>query len=154
MEARDEVMAFFRRDDEEGEKTKPAVPPSFPFYGHTGDQSRLKREEYYNLFDKRDSMPVTSPICGDLEKVFRPPLYDEYGDRFSEDEGPKWDISSCSSSSEYPGQGERNWQGFIENIPYETHKEEHGEVSGIWDEVAEVSVTDGHGLPLRKYFKE
>ena len=41
-------------------------------------------------------------------------------------EGPKWDVSSCSSSSEYLGQEERSSLDFIENISYEMYKEEQG----------------------------
>ena len=43
---------------------------------------------------------VTKSVCGGFKEYFIPPIYDEYGDGYLEDKGPKWDLSSFSSNSE------------------------------------------------------
>ena len=54
------------------------------------------------------------------------PIYDvhylEYEDFYLEDEGPKWDVSSCSSNSESSCEEEFISLDFIEDIPYEMHE--------------------------------
>ena len=46
-------------------------------------------------------------------------MYNEYGDGYLEDKGPKWDVSSCSSSSNSSCQEEFISLDFIEDIPRE-----------------------------------
>ena len=99
MKARNKVMALFRMDDGESEQTKPVVHPSFPFYEYTDEQSKTIQEEYRNLSAEENNLHVESPDGGDFEEGPRPPIYDEYKDNCLEDEGPKWDISSWSSST-------------------------------------------------------
>ena len=93
------VMELFKVDDGGREKMKPVVHPSYSFYEHTDDQFGPIHEDYYNLFVEENSLYVASLSYGDFEEVFRSPLFDEYEDRFLEYEGPKWDVSSCSSNT-------------------------------------------------------
>ena len=55
--------------------------------------------ECHNLFDEESNPPVVSPVYGGFRESGMPPLYDEYMDSLSEDEGPKWDIFYFSSNS-------------------------------------------------------
>ena len=98
--------------------------PSFPFLEHTKERSGATQEGYYNRFAEGSIPPTASLACGCFEEVFIPPLYNEYEDEYSEDEGPKWDIYSLSSSTEYLDEGRHISLHFIEDIPHETPKEE------------------------------
>ena len=73
---------------------KPIVHPSCYFYEHTDEQFRPIHEEYQNLFAEESSLSIASPVYGDFEEVFKPPLYDEYEYICSEYEGPKQDSYS------------------------------------------------------------
>ena len=74
------------------------------------------------MFDQESIWPVASPICGGFEEYSSPPMYDKYEDRYSEDEGPKWDVSSCSYHSEPLFQEELSLLEIIEDTPCEMHE--------------------------------
>ena len=99
MEVRKDVMEFLGMHNEEGEPVESIAHSKFSLYGPTNDQPKAIQEQYYNWFDEERSWPVASPDCGGFEEDFNPPLYDKYEDSYAEDEGPKWDVSSCSSNS-------------------------------------------------------
>ena len=72
-----------------------------PFYEHEDNWPSVVQEECYNLFYEECNHSITNSACGGFEEYFIPPIYDEYEDGYLEDEGPKWDVSSCSSNSEF-----------------------------------------------------
>ena len=86
------------------------------------------------MFDEESSMPVASPVYGDFEEDFGTPLYDEYEDIFLEEEGIKWDVSSCVSNLESLYQEEPSSLDFVENIPCEMQERKQGLYCGIQDE--------------------
>ena len=148
MGVKNEVMALFRMVDGESQQMKPAVHPSFPFYEHTDEQLGYIQEEYRNLSAEENSLHVEILDGGDFEEGLRPPLQDKYKDIFLEDESPKWDIYSFSSSIGYLCQEARVSLESIENIPYETHKEEQGMVFSNREEATEVA-----GSPCMSFLK-
>ena len=80
---------------------KSTVHFSFSSFEHTDEQSDPIQEEYYNLFDGKGILLFSNPFCGNVEVVFKSPMYNEDEDNCSKDEGLKWDISSYSSSTNY-----------------------------------------------------
>ena len=81
-------------------------------------------------------------------------MYDKYEDSYSEDEGLKWDVSSCYFNSELLYQADLSSLYFIEDIPYEMHEGKQVLGYGIWSEVTDVSFTSCHEHPLHGYFEE
>ena len=146
-------MEWFKTDDEGSGRMTSIVCPSFSSFEHTDEQSDPIQEEYYNLFDGKGILLVSNPFCGNVEVVFKSPMYNEDEDNCSKDEGLKWDISSYSSSTDYLCQEERSSPETIENISYELQEEEQGEVSGIRDEATEVAGKEGHKLPSHNHFE-
>ena len=59
--AQNEVMTWFKTDDEGSGRLASAVHPSFSSFEHTNEQSEPIKEEYYNLFDGKSSPSI--PIC-------------------------------------------------------------------------------------------
>ena len=77
-------------------------------------------------FYEECNQPIANYVCGGFEEDFSPPIYDECEDGYLEDEGPKWDVSSCSSNSEFSCQEEYISLDFLEgegDISTEAHKE-------------------------------
>ena len=73
-------------------------------------------------------------------------------DHLEEDEGPKWDVSLCSSNVEC--QEEVISLDFIEDIPSEMHKKNQVLNSGICNKIVDVSCTSCHEHSLHDYFEE
>ena len=147
-------MEFLRMEGEGGEQAESTLNPIFSIYKHAEEHPRATQEGYYNLCVEGSSSLVASPVHGGLEEVFKPPLYDKYEDDYLKDEGPKWDISSYSSSTGDLDQEERISLDFREDIPSEVQKEEQGLGSRIWEKATEVSSMGDQELPLHEYFEE
>ena len=141
-------MEFLEMDNEGGEKAEFDVHSSPSLYEHTDEQLSAIQEEDYNLFKEENNLLVASPIYGGFEEVFSSPLYDKYEDDYLEDEGPMWDVSSCSSYIEHLYQEECNSLDVIENTPCEMHEGKQVLGYGIRSEVTDVSCTGGHDFPL------
>ena len=74
---------------------------SNPYFCEKEDnQPSVVQKKCYNLFYEECNQPVTDSVCDGFEEYFSPPIYDEYEDGYLEYEGPKWDVSSCSSNLE------------------------------------------------------
>ena len=119
-------MEFVGMYNEKGVLLEYALHSNPSLYEKEDNQPRVVQEECYNLFYEECSQPVTNSICGGFEEDFSLPIYDEYEDGYLEDEGPKWDVSSCSSNSEFPCQEDFISLDFVEgedDIPVEAHKE-------------------------------
>ena len=106
------------------------------------------------MSNEESSLPIASPFYGVFEEDSSPPLYDKYEDDYLEDEGPMWDVSSCSSCIEHIYQEEINSLDFIENTPCEMHEGNQVLGSRISSEAIDVSYTCGHEIPLHGYFEE
>ena len=106
------------------------------------------------MFDEERNRPVASPVYGIFEEDFNPPIYDKYDDSWLKDEGPKWDVSSCSSNSKLLYQEELSSLDFIEDIPCEMHEGKQVLGSRIWSEVIDVSFASGYEHPLHGFFEE
>ena len=100
MEVRNDVMAFLGMETEGGEQVESVVHSSLPLYESTYEQPRAIKEEYHNFSNEESSLPIASPVYGGFDEVFSPPLYDKYEDEYLGYEGPRWNVSSCSSNSE------------------------------------------------------
>ena len=74
------------------------------------------------MFDVEGSQPIASLKCGGFEECFNRPMYNKYEDRYSEDEGPIWDVSLCSSNSELLYPEEHSSIDFIKEISCEMHE--------------------------------
>ena len=95
-------------------------------YEQEDNQASVVHEECYNLIYEECNQAIANSICGGFEENFIPPIYDEYEDGYLEYEGPKWDVSSCSSNLEFPCQEEFISLDFLEgedDISIEAHKE-------------------------------
>ena len=81
-------------------------------------------------------------------------MYDKYEDCYSEDEGPKWDVSSCSSNSQLLYQEQISSLNFIEEFSCEMHEGKQVLGSGIWSEVTDVSLTSCQEHTFNGYLEE
>ena len=120
------VMEFLGMENEKGEQVESSLHSNPSLYEQEDNQPSVVQEECYNLFDEECNQSVTNFVCGGFEEDFSPPIYDEYEDGYSEDEGPKWDVSSCFSNSEFSCQEEFISLDFLEgatDISAEAHKE-------------------------------
>ena len=137
-------MEFLLMDDEKDIQVESALHSNIPSYEKEDDQPSVVQEECYNLFYEECNQLVTNFSCVGFEEDSNPPIYDEYEDGYldnapkepavcskgldhlKEDEGPKWDVSSCSSNSKFPCQEEFISLDFVEgedDISGEAHKE-------------------------------
>ena len=99
------------------------------------------------MFDEECSQPVTNSICGGFEEDFSIPLYDEYEDGYLEDEGPKWDVSSCFSNSNFSCLKECITLDFLEEkdvISAEVHKENQAVTSKNLKAIVDVLFENCH----------
>ena len=103
-----------KEEDEKGEQLEYDLHSHPSFDEQEDNQPSVVQEECYNLFYEECNQPVTNSICGGFEEDFSPPIYDEYDYGYLDYEGPKWDISSCSSNSEFPCQEEFISLDFVE----------------------------------------
>ena len=147
-------MEFLGMENEKGEPVELVVHSNIFLYERNDDQPSAIQEACCHLFDEGCNQLVANPICGGFEEYFSPPIYDKYENIYSEDEGPKCDVSSCSSNSEFLCQEELISLDFIEYIPCEMHERNQVLKFDILNEVVDVSFTICHEHFLHGYFEE
>ena len=79
------------------------------------------------------------------------PIYDG---GYLEDEGPKWDVSSCSLNSEFSCQEEFISIDFMKDILCEMHENNQVLNSGIFNEIVDISCTSCQEHSLHDSFEE
>ena len=90
-------MAIVGMENEEGEQLG-STPHSNIYLYQWEDDNPSVMQECYDLFNERYPQPVMNFVSGGFKEISSPPIYDNYEDDKLEDEGPKWDFTSCCST--------------------------------------------------------